>query len=145
MIASTSGRFGPQTGQVEAYLALLPTLAGEQWSVAWDAARTAARNAVWSAAWIAGRNAAWDAGRNAARSGEMLAAWGAVQVAAAGDGPGDGLGAARVAARGADWLAAVAAEALVVRDLITSDQFEILVAPMRAAGIDFDTLGEVAS
>ena len=30
------------------------------------------------------------------------------------------------------------AAALVVRDLITVEQFEMLVAPMRAAGVDFD-------
>ena len=35
-----------------------------------------------------------------------------------------------------------AAGALVVRDLITTKQFDILTAPMRAAGIDFDALGE---
>ena len=37
--------------------------------------------------------------------------------------------------------ARAAALALVVRDLITPDQFATLTAPMRAAGIDFDTLG----
>ena len=35
-----------------------------------------------------------------------------------------------------------AAWALVVRDLITIEQFDVLTAPMRAAGIDFDSLGE---
>ena len=47
--------------------------------------------------------------------------------------------AARDAARDAAW---DAAGALVVRDLITTTQFDILTAPMRAAGINFDTLGE---
>ena len=41
----------------------------------------------------------------------------------------------------ATWVAAwVAARALVVRDLISTEQFDILTAPMRAAGIDFDAL-----
>ena len=35
-----------------------------------------------------------------------------------------------------------AAIALLVRDLITTKQFDILTAPMRAAGIDFDALTE---
>ena len=42
-------------------------------------------------------------------------------------------GAARVAA----WDATLA---LLVRDLITTEQFDVLTAPMRAAGINFDTL-----
>ena len=47
--------------------------------------------------------------------------------------------AAGVAAWDAAW---DAAGALVVRDLITTTQFDILTAPMRAAGINFDALGE---
>ena len=51
----------------------------------------------------------------------------------------------RYAARDAAWDAAgyaagYAARALVVRDLIAPDHFATLTAPMRAAGIDFDTL-----
>ena len=51
------------------------------------------------------------------------------------------------AARDAAWDAAGsatgdAAGALVVRDLITTDHFDVLTAPMRAAGINFDTLRE---
>ena len=64
-------------------------------------------------------HAAWDAARGAARD-------------AARD-------AARGAARGAAWDAALA---LLVRDLISTAQFDVLTAPMRAAGIDFDALGE---
>ena len=76
-------------------------------------------NTRWSAAWVAAWDAAWDAARDAARE----AAW--------------------VAARDAAWDAAWdAAGALVVRDLITTDQFDALTAPMRAAGIDFDALWE---
>ena len=47
------------------------------------------------------------------------------------------------AARAATWAAARdAARALLVRDLITTKHFDVLTAPMRAAGIDFDTLTE---
>ena len=47
--------------------------------------------------------------------------------------------AARDATRVAAW---DAAWALVVRDLITTKQFDILTAPMRAAGINFNSLTE---
>ena len=70
----------------------------------------------WAAAWYAARYAAGDAARYAA-----------------GDAAGD-------AARYAAWYAALA---LLVRDLITTEQFDALTAPMRAAGIDFDSLTEV--
>ena len=112
--------FGPNGEQVAAYLAVLPNLTDEQWEAAgaaWDAARDAAwdaaRDAAWYAAWDAAWYAAWDAARDAAR----YAAWDA--------------------ARDAAWYAA---RALVVRDLIAPDHFATLTAPMRAAGIDFDTL-----
>ena len=58
-------------------------------------------------------DAAWDAARGAARGAAWEAAWGAAWDAA--------------------W-------ALVVRDLVSTEQFDVLTAPMRAAGIDFDTL-----
>ena len=67
----------------------------------------------------------WTAARTAARDAARAAAWTAAWAAA------------RDAARDAAWTAAWTAEALVVRDLITPEQFDILVAPMRAAGIDF--------
>ena len=73
----------------------------------------------WSSAWFA----AWDAAGNAAR----VAARNAACVVAG--------NVARDAARVAAW-------ALVVRDLITTEQFDILTAPMRSAGINFDALGE---
>jgi hypothetical protein len=57
--------------------------------------------------------AAWAAARDAARASARDAAWDA----------------ARASAR--------AAEALVVRDLITSEQFATLTGPMRAAGVTF--------
>ena len=73
----------------------------------------------WSAAWFA----AWDAAGNAAR----VAARNAACVVAG--------NVARGAAVDAAW-------ALVVRDLITTEQFDILTAPMRSAGINFDALRE---
>ena len=110
---------GPNGAEVAAFLDLLPTLTNTQW----DAARAAYRGTVWVAAWDAARYAAWDADRDAAR----YAAWSAASVAA------------RDAARDA---ASDAALALLVRDLITTGQFDVLTAPMRAVGIDFDALSE---
>lgn len=57
--------------------------------------------------------AAWDAARDAARYAAWDAAWDAA------------------------WYAAIA---LVLRDLLTPEQFDTLTAPMRAAGVDFDAL-----
>jgi len=85
---------------------------GSAGDAAWHAARHAARDAARNAAWVAARHAAWDAARVAARN----AAW-----VAAGDAAGD---AARDAARNA-------ALALVVRDLITPEEFEVLYGPWR--------------
>ena len=81
----------------------------------WINTFAATRDATSDATWGAARYATWDATRDAA--------WGAA-LAAAGDAAGD------------------AAGALVVRDLITTEQFDTLTAPMRAAGVDFDALGE---
>ena len=156
---------GPNGVEVAAFLDLLPTLTNTQWSAAFDAASVAARDAASvaardaarsaardaasvaarSAAWFAARSAAWFAARSAARD----AAWGAASVAAG------------VAAWFAAWFAARdaagfaagdaagdaardAAGALIVRDLITTAQFDTLTSPMRAAGIDFDALTEAA-
>ena len=114
---------GPNGVEVAAFLDLLPTLTTTQWDAAWDAAWNAAGDAAWDAARDAARDAAGDAAgdaaRNAARSAAGDAAWGAAWVAA------------RDAAR-----------ALLVRDLITTEQFDVLTAPTRAAGIDFDALTE---
>jgi hypothetical protein len=119
-----SEKYGPNTAQVEAYLAILPTLTAGQWVAARDAAwvvrraRVAAWDAAWDAARDASRDASWDATRDAAWVAARDAAW--------------------VVRRARD--AARAAEALVVRDLITPEHFDTLTAPMRAAGIDFGTL-----
>ena len=122
---------GPNGAEVAAFLDLLPTLTRAQWEAVRRAARDAARSAARVATWFAARNAAWSAAGSAT--------W-----VAAGD-------AARSAARVATWRPARratldatldAAGALVVRDLITTEQFDALTAPMRAAGIDFDALTE---
>lgn len=47
------------------------------------------------------------------------------------------------AAGAAAWSAADSAASLIVRDLITDEQFATLTAPMRAAGIDFDQIGSI--
>ena len=75
---------------------------------------------------------------------ERVAAWDASQYAARGAARGAAWDAAWAAARGAEWDAAWdaawAAVAIIVRDLITPDQFDTLTAPMRAAGVNFDGL-----
>ena len=110
---------GPNGVEVAAFLDLLPTLTRAQWSAARSSARGAARDAVREATrsvtWYAARYAAWLTAGDAAR----VAAWNAARVAALD-----------------------AAGALVVRDLITAEQFDTLTAPMRAAGINFDALTE---
>ena len=90
---------------------------------AWDAARVAAGSAAWDAAWDAARVAAWDAARGAAGSAAGSAARVAAGSAARGAARGAALDAARGAAGGAAGGAAVG---LVVRDLITPEQFGIL-------------------
>jgi hypothetical protein len=69
-------------------------------------AMAAARDAALDAAWDAARDAAWGA---AGRGAALDAAWDA--------------------ARGAGWGAAWGAEALVVRDLITAEQYATLAGP----------------
>ena len=78
----------------------------------WVAARVVARAAARSAARVVARVVAGDVARSSAGVAERSAVWSAV------------------------W----GANALVVRDLISVEHFDILVAPMRAAGIDFDNL-----
>ena len=102
--------------ELAAYLALLPGLTAEQWGAAWGEAGDVTWDEVWDVAW----GAAWVA----ARVAERVAAWNAAGVEA------------WVVARVAEW----GANALIVRDLISAKHFDILTAPMRAAGIDFDNL-----
>ena len=80
------------------------------------AARDAAQDATWVAAWYAARDAAWVAARDAAWD----AAWYAARDAA--------WDATRDAAWGAAWGAALAT---LVRDLITPEQYDLLMAPWR--------------
>lgn len=106
--------------ELAAYLATLPTLTKEQWSqvAAWFAAQDETWNEAWVEAWDEAEGASQDAGRGAA----LDEVW------------------KRVIDQDALQDAAWAALALVVRDLITPDQFDTLTAPMRAARIDFDGL-----
>ena len=97
---------------------------GAAWVTARDAARNAARNAARDAAWVTARDAAGDAARNAA--------WDAAWVTAR-DAAGDAAG---NAAWGAAWDAAWGAAhdatlATLVRDLITPEQYDLLMAPWR--------------
>ena len=78
----------------------------QAWEAAWGAAREAAWGAAWEAAWGAAREAAWGAAREAAWG----AAWGAAGGAAGG-------------------AVGYAAWALVVRDLISREDFDTLYGP----------------
>lgn len=102
------------TPEIEALIAKIETISLDQaraLDAAWDArdALAAAWNAAWDAAW----DAAWAAVRNAA-------------LAVALDAARDALDAARNDA----WNAALdAVLALMVRDLISGDQFDVLYGP----------------
>ena len=78
------------------------------WDAAWGAAWSAARDAAWGAAWSATRSAAWDAARYDAWDPARDAAWDAA------------------------WSADLA---IVVRDKISPDQFNILVQPWTSCGL----------
>jgi hypothetical protein len=101
---------GPNGEAVAALIERCRTLTYDevkQLSATWDAARIAARDAA--------RDAAWDAARIAARIAAGYAAWDAARIAA------------RIAAWDAARIAArIAAIALVVKDLITPEQFDCL-------------------
>ena len=108
------------------------------WSAAWNAARYAATDATWDAARYAARNAAWyaarhaarhaardaaaDAAADAARSAARYAAWSAAWNAARHAARDAAADAARDAAR-------YAALALVVRELISEEDFQVLYGP----------------
>lgn len=117
-------KYGPNTAEVEAYLALLPKLTDAQWAAVRTEARTTARDAEWEPAWDAAWDTAWHEGWAAERNAAWDAAWDVTKVIA--DAPGG--------------VAANIAIALVARSLLTSEQFGILTTPMRAAGIDFESL-----
>ena len=122
---------GPNGVEVAAFLNLLPTLTSTQWVAAWDATGDAAWVASLAAAWDASLAAAGSVAGSVARSVARYAA-GSVAGSVAWD-----------AAWDAVWsVARYAARALLVRDQITTEQFDVLTAPMRAAGINFYSLGE---
>lgn len=109
---------GPNGQQVAALIERAGRLTFEE-AKALAVARDAAWDVARVAAWDAARDAAWDAARDAAR----VAAWNAARVAAWAVARDD-------AAWDAAWDAAVdAAGALVVKDLITPEQFAILYGP----------------
>ncbi len=100
---------GPNGEVVEAHIEKCKTVTPEQVD-----RLNAAVDAAWGAVWNAARDAAWDAVWNAARDAAVDAAWDAVWNAA------------RTAARDA---AGNSALALLVRDLITPEQFDVLYGP----------------
>jgi hypothetical protein len=104
---------GPNGEEVAALIERCKTLTGEEIRrlyAALYAAQYAARYSAWDAARNAARNAAWDAARNAAWDAAWDVAWNV----------------AWYAARNAAW-------ALLVKDLITPEQFEMLYGPWRWA------------
>jgi hypothetical protein len=115
---------GPNGEAVAAFIDRCRTMTPEQLTRL-AAARDAARSAAWDAAWAAAWDAAWAAARDAAREAAWEAAW-----AAARDAVWD---AARDAVWDAAWDAAIA---ILVRDLITPKQYDILVKPFRDVGLE---------
>ena len=108
---------GPNGEEVAALIERCRTLTNDEAKrlaaarhVALDAAWYGAWHGAWAAAWHAARDAAWDAAWDAARDAAL-------------DAPKD-------AARHAAYHAALA---LIVKDLITSEQFEILYGPWASA------------
>ena len=91
-----------------------------------DAARHAASDAALGATWGAARDATWDAALGAARDATLGAARGAARDAAS----GAAWGAARYAAR---YAARDTAEALLVRDRISKEDYDALTLPWRSA------------
>jgi hypothetical protein len=96
-------KYGPNTPQVELFIERLKVLTDEEVKriAAWDVARIAARDATWDAARIPAWNTAWNTVRDAT--------WNTTWDAA--------------------WKTAWAAQAIVVMDLITEEQFTILTKP----------------
>jgi hypothetical protein len=104
-------KYGPNSPQVELFIDRLKVLTDEEVEriAARDVARDAAREAAWDAAreaaWDASWDAAWDAAREAARDAAWEAAW---DVA---------------------WATSRTARAIVVMDLISEEQFQIITEP----------------
>ena len=108
---------GPQAGQLLALFDTAERLTGDN-----AQKLAAARDAAWYAAWYAAWGAAWYAAGDAAETAARDAAWYA----------------AGTAARDAAWYAAgaaagAAARALVVRDCLPQEHYDILTRPWRTA------------
>lgn len=120
------------TAQLSAYLTQLSELTAEQWGAARNSARRISESAQKSAerreaiTWlvVSAHTAKRDNARvSAAQSARTIAKLGGCD-----------------AARRMPANAALAAEAIIVRDLITVEQFAIVTAAIKATGINFDTL-----
>jgi hypothetical protein len=101
--------FGPNGREVAALIDRAGRLTSEEakaLDAAWDAARDVATHAAWAAAWRGSRLAARNVAWHAARSATGNVAWHAARNAAS---------------------------ALVVRDLITPEQFDTLYGPWESA------------
>jgi hypothetical protein len=114
-----TNEYGPNSDAVYAYFELLPALSDAAWNRARDVAQKAAfaRDSAWVAAWGAAERAVMVS----RRTKEWDAAWDA----------------ARRATTRADRCAAAGACAIILRDVITPEQFNALAEPMRAAGVIF--------
>lgn len=120
------------SADLAAYLKALGGLTPEQWGAARQSGRRVAESARNKAARadcvVVVQSVAWQSGRDVAR---LVAGVSAKKLAT---------NAGCDAGKRSIIHAALAAEAIIVRDLITDQQFETLTIPMRAAGIDFDQL-----
>ena len=115
--APATEALGPQGEHVAALIRSIPDITRtttERVALARDAVWDAVWDAAWRAAWDDARYAAWDSAWYAARAATWDAAWDA--------------------ARDAAWDAARdAVLALLVRDLITTEQYDALTRPWRTA------------
>jgi hypothetical protein len=105
-------KYGPNSPQVELFIERLKVMTDEEVKTLVE--RLAVQDAAWDAAWAAARNTAWDAAWNTARDAARNTAWDAARNAAWNT------------AWDATWNTAWAAQAIVVMDLITEEQFQIL-------------------
>lgn len=134
--------------ELAAYMALLPTLTFAQLDAAQKNARNAGFVAVRAEAFCEANDASRASERGAALDNAVAVARGAARdaerprVRARGRAtPGRAAyNEARLTALAAELAAVDAAAAIVTRDLITAEQFAVLTAPMRAAGVDFTNL-----
>lgn len=136
-------RYGPNSDEVTFFIQLLTSLTAGQIAQAGAAGQfvgwSEGRMAEWSSAGSKAREVAWATSRQAASHAAEETALAAARldkktVEAA------PWGEARQAASLAHPHVSNAVGALVVRDLVTSREFELLFAPMRACGIDPDQL-----